>query len=69
MRTNIVLNDELVERAKALTGLPTRRAVVEEALRVLVELREQAEVRKLRGKLHWEGDLNQLRRTRHVDAR
>jgi Arc/MetJ family transcription regulator len=69
MRTNIVLNDELVERAKALTGLPTRRAVVEEALRVLVQLREQACVRKLRGKVHWEGDLTHLRRTRGGDAR
>lgn len=64
MRTNIVLDDELVERAKELTGLDTKRAVVDEALRVLVRLREQEGVRSLRGKLKWEGDLGRLREAR-----
>ncbi len=64
MRTNIVLDDELVERAMALTGLSTKRAVVEEALRVLVRLREQEGVKLLRGKLQWEGDLSELREAR-----
>jgi Arc/MetJ family transcription regulator len=69
MRTNIVLNQELVERAKALTGLTTARAVVEEALHTLVRLKEQAQVRKLRGKLRWEGSLDELRGARRGHPR
>jgi Arc/MetJ family transcription regulator len=68
MRTNIVLNDELVERAQALTGLKTKRAVVEEALRVMIQLREQAQVRSLRGKLNWEGNLDEMREGRFEPA-
>jgi len=64
MRTNIVLDDELLERARKLTGLTTKRAVVEEALRLLVKLREQEGVRSLRGRLRWEGDLSQMREGR-----
>lgn len=60
MRTNVVLDDELVERAKQLTGIKTKRAVIQEVLRVLVWLREQEKVRVLRGKLHWEGNLDEL---------
>lgn len=51
MRTNIVLDDELIERALQVTGLKTRREVVHEALRTLIRLHEQAEVRALRGAL------------------
>ncbi|GMR11311.1 MAG: type II toxin-antitoxin system VapB family antitoxin [Anaerolineae bacterium] len=68
MRTNIVLDDELVERAKELTGLDTKRAVVDEALRVLVRLREQEGVKSLRGKLKWEGNLSDLRESRFDPA-
>jgi len=68
MRTNIVLDDELVERAKELTGLDTKRAVVDEALRVLVRLREQEGVKSLRGKLKWEGSLSDLREARFDPA-
>ncbi|GBC97253.1 hypothetical protein HRbin16_03074 [bacterium HR16] len=64
MRTNIELDDELLERARQLTGLRTKRAVVHEALRTLVQLHEQATVRTLRGKLKWEGDLHQQRLSR-----
>ena len=49
MRTNIVLDDNLIERAKKLTGIKTKREVVHEALRLLILLNEQAEVRTLRG--------------------
>lgn len=66
-RTNIVLDDELIDRAKELTGLNTKRAVVEEALRTLVRLKEQEGVRALRGRLRWEGDLEELRRSRVGD--
>lgn len=64
MRTNIVLDDKLVERAQKLTGIKTKREVVHEALRTLILLKEQAEVRNLRGKLRWEGDLDEQRSSR-----
>jgi len=64
MRTNIILNETLVKRALSLTGLKTKKAVVEEALHILIRLREQEEIRSLRGKLPWEGDLNELREAR-----
>ena len=64
-----MLDDDLVDRAKALTGLDTKRAVVEEALRTLVGLKEQEGVRGLRGRLRWEGDLDEMRRDRVGDPR
>lgn len=47
MRTNIVLDDKLIERAQKLTGIKTKREVVHEALRLLILLNEQGEVRTL----------------------
>ncbi len=64
MRTNIVLEDKLIERAQKLTGIKTKREVVHEALRLLILLNEQAEVRTMRGKLPWNGNLNDQRRSR-----
>ena len=64
MRTNIILDDKLVERAQKLTGIKTKREVVHEALRTLILLREQGEIRNLRGKLKWEGDLDEGRQSR-----
>ena len=64
MRTNVVLDEALVEQAKALTGIKTTRAVIDEALRLLVQLRQQGQVRELRGRLRWEGDLGTLREGR-----
>ena len=64
MRTNIVLDDKLIERAQKLTGIKTKREVVHEALRVLILLKEQAEVRALRGKFPWDGSLNDQRQSR-----
>ncbi len=61
MRTNVVLDEELMEKAMRYTGLTTKRAVIEEALRLLVRLKSQEEVLNLRGKLHWEGDLEAMR--------
>jgi len=68
MRTNIVIDEQLIGRAKQLTGLKTKRAVVEEALRALIHMKEQAQVRQLRGKLRWEGDLNAMREGRFESA-
>ena len=64
MLTNIVLDDKLVERAQKLTGIKTKREVVHEALRTLILLQEQGNIRAVRGKLKWEGDLNEQRSSR-----
>ena len=62
LRTNIVLDEELVAEAMRRTGIKTKRGVVEEALRTLIQLKRQEEILALRGKLHWEGDLDEMRR-------
>jgi Arc/MetJ family transcription regulator len=67
MRTNIVLDENLIERAQKLTGIKTKREVVQEALRTLILLREQTEVRQLRGKLKWEGNLDEQRQSRILE--
>lgn len=64
MRTNIVLDDKLIARAKKLTGIKTKREVVHEALRLLILLNEQADVRSLRGKALWDGNLSDQRQSR-----
>jgi Arc/MetJ family transcription regulator len=61
MRTNIVIDDDLMKRALELSGLKTKRAVIEEALRLLIRIEEQSSILALRGQLHWEGDLNAMR--------
>lgn len=67
MRTNIEIDDELMKKAFAATGLPTKRAVVEHALKMIVQLKGQERLRELRGKIQWEGDLDQLRGRRPRD--
>ena len=62
MRTNIVINDELMKQVLKLTGLKTKREAVEQGLKILVRLKQQEQIRKYRGKLNWEGDLDQMRR-------
>jgi Arc/MetJ family transcription regulator len=69
MRTNIELNDRLIEKARKLTGLKTKKAIVDEALRTLIRMHLQRKVRGLRGKLEWQGDLNQMREKRFADTR
>ena len=60
MRTSVVLDDQLMSEALEITGLKTKRAVIEEALRTLVRLKKQERVRALRGKLEWEGSLSAM---------
>ena len=67
MRTNVVLNDELIRKAQQLTGIKTKKDVIHEALVTLIRMREQAQVRALRGKLPWDGDLNRQRQGRNDD--
>ena len=61
MRTNIVIDDELMQESLRATGLKTKREAVEEGLRTLVRLQKQADIRKFRGKLNWQGDLKAMR--------
>ncbi len=62
MRTNIVIDDELMAEALRATGLKTKREVVEQGLKTLVRLKAQEEIKRYRGKLHWEGDLDEMRK-------
>ncbi|NQV71564.1 type II toxin-antitoxin system VapB family antitoxin [bacterium] len=61
MRTSIAIDDELMEKAIEATGVKTKKEVVELGLKTLIRLHEQEQIRKLRGKLHWEGNLDQMR--------
>lgn len=62
MRTNIEIDDALMQEAQRATGLKTKRAVVEAGLRMLIRVKGQEEMLKLAGKVHWEGDLDEMRR-------
>ena len=62
MRTNIVIRDELMKTAMDMTKAKSKREVVEQALETLIRLKKQEEIRSLRGRLHWEGDLEGMRR-------
>lgn len=64
MRTNIVIDDALMTETLRATGLKTKREAVELGLRTLLRLGRQAELRRLRGKLHWQGELDAMRRDR-----
>ena len=61
MRTNIVIDDKLMQDTLRATGAKTKREVVELGLRTLLRLGKQSEIRRLRGKLAWEGDLEAMR--------
>lgn len=61
MRTNIVIDDVLMADALKAAGVRTKREAVELGLRTLIRLQRQADIRRLRGKLAWEGDLDALR--------
>lgn len=64
MRTNIVIDDKLMNEALKATGLTTKKEAVEMGLKALVRLKKQERIRKFKGKLSWEGDLSGMRRNR-----
>ena len=64
MRTNIVIDDELMREALKASGFKTKRAAVEAGLRLLVKLGRQKRIRRLRGELTWQGSLDEMRRER-----
>lgn len=61
MRTNIVIDDKLMAEVLRLTGAKTKREAVEMGLKALIYLEKQSNVRNYRGKLLWEGDLEEMR--------
>ena len=61
MRTNIEIDDALIRDAMQASGLRTKRAAVEEGLRLLIRLKRQGAVRSLFGQVRWEGDLDESR--------
>jgi Arc/MetJ family transcription regulator len=67
MRTNIEIDDELMQQAMRRSGAPTKKAAVEQALRLLIQTHSQTTIRKLRGQVKWTGDLTQSRRGRVAD--
>lgn len=64
MRTNIVIDDKLMNETLRLTGFKTKREAVELGLQTLLRLRQQEEIRGFRGKLDWQGNLEQMRSDR-----
>ena len=62
MRTNIVIDEKLMEEALRLSGAPSKRRVVEDSLRLMIQVRRQERIRALRGKLKWTGNLEAMRR-------
>ncbi|MES9942866.1 MAG: type II toxin-antitoxin system VapB family antitoxin [Candidatus Thiodiazotropha sp. 6PLUC2] len=61
MRTNIVIDDDLMAQALKATGLETKKDVVELGLKLLVKRSKQQSIRSLRGKIKWEGNLDEMR--------
>lgn len=61
MRTNIVIDDELMANALKMTGLRTKREAVELGLKTLIKLKKQEQIRQFKGKLSWQGDLDEMR--------
>lgn len=61
MRTNIDINNELLQTAMEISHLKTRKAIVELALQKYIDLMRRKDLLSLRGQVQWEGDLNQMR--------
>lgn len=61
MRTNIVIDDKLMNDALKATGLETKKEAVELGLKLLIKLKKQEGIKKFKGRLQWDGDLNEMR--------
>jgi Arc/MetJ family transcription regulator len=61
MRTNIVIDDQLMAKVLRTTGIKTKREAVEQGLRTLLKLQAQAKIREARGQFAWDGDLEAMR--------
>ena len=69
MFTSLDIDEELFMKAWKLSRIKTKKGMIEEALRTYVRLHEQAQVRSLRGKLAWKGDLDEVRGERGAGSR
>lgn len=63
MRTNINIDDQLITQTMQATGIKTKKQAVEQGLKLLLQKSQQQQIRKLRGKLQWEGNLTELRQS------
>jgi Arc/MetJ family transcription regulator len=61
MRTNVVIDDVLMESALKVSGLKTKKDAIEEGLKLLVQVKGQKEIKRFRGKLKWSGNLEKMR--------
>ena len=61
MRTNVVLDEKLIQSAMEVSGLKTKKATIEEGLKLLVQVKSQTKIKNYRGKLKWTGDLDEMR--------
>ena len=61
MRTNIVIDDDLMDHVRKVTGVKSKREAVELGLKTLLRLSRQEQIKSFRGKLKWEGDLEAMR--------
>jgi len=62
VRTNVVIDDKLMARALRSSGCRTKRSAIDAGLRLLVEVNSQKKLRLLKGRIAWEGDLEEMRR-------
>lgn len=62
MRTNVIIDDELINQALKSGGYRTKKAAIEQGLKLLVQVNSQKKLQQLKGKIHWEGDLDSMRR-------
>jgi Arc/MetJ family transcription regulator len=61
MRTNVVIDDTLMESALKTSGIKTKREAIEEGLKLLIQIKSQKKIKKFRGKLKWTGNLEEMR--------
>ncbi|MGD0659124.1 MAG: type II toxin-antitoxin system VapB family antitoxin [Syntrophorhabdales bacterium] len=64
MRTNVVIDDDLMQSALKASGIKTKREAIEEGLKLLVQIKNQEKIKAFRGKLTWTGSLDEMREDR-----
>ncbi len=62
MRTNVVIDDELMDKALRASGCRTKKSAIESGLRLLIQVSSQEKLRSLKGKIDWQGDLEEMRK-------
>ena len=67
MRTNVEIDDRLIKEAQRLSGLKTKRAVIDAALQMFVRVKRQSDILKLPKSVRWEGNLDEMRESRSFD--